>query len=175
MFVPTGLTRPITSLLPNSVAKRAPCASTWLFGPARWDLCHASFEIERTPRRGIVCRWRGRGVAIGLWFTTSGHGALGLLLHNMTEEVPALLVGLLFAWCSRLGELIQKCRSSSDVLACPRETQSYAPAINQERTSLCRHGMLSPYASVGFLVFLSWGAAHSARGSGPMIALWEAA
>lgn len=105
---------------PRPVARRAPRTSTWILESARWDPCNASFELERSPRRGIVCHWRRCGIAVGLWFMTLGHGALGLLLHNKIEEVPDLLVGLPFAWCFHLRELVQKYRGSCDVFARPR-------------------------------------------------------
>jgi hypothetical protein len=75
------------------------------FGAGRWDSCHASFEFKGLPRCGIICHWHKCGVAVGLWFTTSGHGAVDLLLHNKIEEVQDLLVGLSFSWGLCLGGL----------------------------------------------------------------------
>jgi hypothetical protein len=117
LFVSIGATRPITSLLPSPMARHAPRVLTCLLGLARWDPRHASFKLDRLSQRGIVCCWHGRDVAVSLWFVTPRHGALGLLLHNKTKEVSDLLVGLPFAWCFRLGELVQKRDSSCNILA----------------------------------------------------------
>jgi hypothetical protein len=54
-------------------------------------------QARELSRRGIVCCWHGCGVAVGLRFTTLGHGALSLLLQSKTEEVLYLPVGLPFA------------------------------------------------------------------------------
>jgi hypothetical protein len=104
---------------------------------------------------------------------TPGHGALGLLLHNKTKDVFDLLVGLPFACCFHLRELVQKCRSRCDVFARPGETWRCSPAINQATTTLCRRSVLSPHRlarspppPIVFLAFLSRGTAHSARGLG---------
>jgi hypothetical protein len=103
LFVLTGVTRPITSLLPHSVTKRAPRALTRPLGPVRWDPCHVFFELEGLPRRGIVWRWCRHGVAVGLKFVLSIHGSLVLWLHSKTKKDPNLLVGLPFACSFRLG------------------------------------------------------------------------
>jgi hypothetical protein len=76
LFVLTGDTRLVTSLLPRLVTRHAPHAWTRPLGPVRWDPCHASFELEGLLRCGIVCHWCRHGVVVGLRFAASRHGAI---------------------------------------------------------------------------------------------------